>query len=176
MFLTFLPENSHVLHIFPFIRSQSYCQLSDIPAFLCLWGSGWMMCPWESAEPESLLLRIPFPSLLCILTLTVQVRHGNVTAENNVVIKFDLGFQPCCLLSIIKKKKPKNKGKETKILCEGGILPACFTNVLNYKVWCEFVKGEGSYFASRFSSVAFRMSDYPILPEKVFTSRPRNTI
>lgn len=65
----------------------------------------------------------------------MQVRHGNVTAENNVVIKFDLGFQLCCLLSIIKKKKnPKNKGKETKISWDDGILPACFTNVLNYKV------------------------------------------
>lgn len=65
----------------------------------------------------------------------MQVQHGNVTAEDNVVIKFDLGFQLCCLLSIIKEKKNKNtKGEETKISWDGSILPACFTNVSDCKV------------------------------------------
>lgn len=61
------------------------------------------------ARAESLLLRIRFASLFCILTLAVQVQHGDVTAEDNEVIKLDLGFQVCCLLSITKREKGKKK-------------------------------------------------------------------
>lgn len=44
----------------------------------------------------------------------MQVQHRNVTAEDNVVIKFDLGFQLCCLLSIIKEKKKPPKVRKQK--------------------------------------------------------------
>lgn len=147
----------HLLHISRSRRTRWYCQLFVEEL--------WIVCPWESAEPVL--------NLFYIFTFYILHFNPHSAAEtqrwncrDNEMIKFDLGFQVCCLLSIMKKKK--RKGKETKISWDDNILSA---NVLNYKVWYKCFKGQGSHFACRFFSVAFSMTDSPILPEKIFQEK-----